>query len=118
LTRQIGKHTLTDVSAATVFLALSDPTRRTVFERLARGPLPVTELARDLPVSRPAVSQHLRVLKDAGLVTCEKHGRRQVYEVRREGLVEMRAWLDGFWDTALASYSDAVERAAHERGEP
>ncbi|HET6694383.1 MAG TPA: metalloregulator ArsR/SmtB family transcription factor [Pedococcus sp.] len=99
---------------AAVFAALADPTRRTVFERLSVGPRPVTEIARGLPVSRPAVSQHLKVLRGAGLVTVEKHGRQQVYAVRREGLEEMRRWLDGFWDSALESYAEAVRAAVTE----
>ncbi|MFP5346902.1 MAG: ArsR/SmtB family transcription factor [Actinomycetes bacterium] len=94
--------------------ALADPTRRAVFERLAIGPSAVGRLAAELPVSRPAVSQHLKVLKDAGLVTADKRGRQQVYAVRRDGLVELRAWLDRFWDEALESYAAAVERAARE----
>lgn len=103
---------------AAIFVALSDPTRRTVFERLSAGPRPVAEVARDLPVSRPAVSQHLKVLKEAGLVTAEKRGRQQIYGVRREGLAEMREWLDGFWDTALQSYAEAVQQVSEERGRP
>jgi DNA-binding transcriptional ArsR family regulator len=114
LTPSMRKPRLTDVSTGTTLTALADPTRRAVFERLAGGPRPVAEVAAGLPVSRPAVSQHLRVLADAGLVTAEKRGRQQLYRVRTEGLAELRAWLDGFWDEALTSYAAAVERAARE----
>jgi DNA-binding transcriptional ArsR family regulator len=89
---------------------LADPTRRTVFERLRRGPLPVNMLAAGLPVSRPAVSQHLRVLKGAGLVTERSEGVRRIYSVRREGLMELRDWLDGFWDEALAAFKAEAEK--------
>lgn len=76
--------------------ALGDPTRRRIFERLAEGPLPVGRLARDLPVSRPAVSQHLKVLKDAGLVVDRQVGTRRVYSVDPDGVDAMRAYLDRF----------------------
>jgi DNA-binding transcriptional ArsR family regulator len=89
---------------------LADPTRRTVFERLRRGPLPVNVLAAGLPVSRPAVSQHLKVLKGAGLVTERSEGVRRIYAVRREGLMELRDWLDGFWDEALAAFKAEAEK--------
>jgi len=95
---------------ARAFAALADPTRREVFERLAHGPLPVGELARGLPVSRPAVSQHLKVLKDAGLVTDRPEGARRVYQIDPHGLGQIRAWLDQFWDTALDAFKAAVER--------
>jgi len=95
---------------ARAFAALADPTRREVFERLARGPLAVGELARGLPVSRPAVSQHLKVLKDAGLVTDRPEGARRVYQIDPHGLGQIRAWLDQFWDTALDAFKAAVER--------
>jgi DNA-binding transcriptional ArsR family regulator len=93
-----------------VMLALADPTRRKVFERLARGPRAVGELAKGLPVSRPAVSQHLKVLKDAGLVRDHPHGTRRVYEIDPKGLGAMRAWLDRFWDEALESFRSEVEK--------
>ena len=89
--------------------ALGDPTRRQVFELLRRGPRSVGELAAALPVSRPAVSQHLRVLEDAGLVTHRKHGTRHLYGLNGNGVVELRAWIDGFWDEALARFKEAVE---------
>lgn len=90
---------------------LGDPTRRAIFERLADGPHAVGELARDLPVSRPAVSQHLRALKDAGLVTDRRAGNRRLYQVDPAGLAELRAYFDRFWDQALAGFRDAAERA-------
>jgi DNA-binding transcriptional ArsR family regulator len=95
--------------------ALSDPTRRQVFERLRAGGLAVGEIARDLPVSRPAVSQHLKVLKDAGLVTDRADGARRVYHLDPKGLGAMRAWLDQFWDVALKAYAAEVERLEKER---
>ena len=90
--------------------ALADPTRRAVFERLRGGPLPVGELAAGLPVSRPAVSQHLRVLEGAGLVTAERAGTRRLYRIDRDGLASLRAYLDSFWDDALAGFKAAAER--------
>jgi DNA-binding transcriptional ArsR family regulator len=90
---------------------LADPTRRAVFERLRTGPLPVNRLAAGLPVSRPAVSQHLKVLKGAGLVDERSEGVRRIYSVRREGLMELRDWLDGFWDEALAAFKEEVEKS-------
>jgi len=92
------------------FSALSDATRRAIFERLSEGPMAVGELARDLPVSRPAVSQHLKVLKEAGLVVDRQDGTRRLYQVNPEGVGAMRAYLDRFWSTALAAFKQAVER--------
>ncbi|THD74390.1 MAG: ArsR family transcriptional regulator [Phenylobacterium sp.] len=92
------------------FAALADPTRREVFERLAQGPRSVGDLAEGLPVSRPAVSQHLKVLKEAGLVTDHPEGARRVYQIDPQGLGQMRAWLDRFWDAALAAFQAEVER--------
>jgi DNA-binding transcriptional ArsR family regulator len=89
--------------------ALADPTRRVIFERLAERPSAVVELARDLPVSRPAVSQHLRVLKDAGLVTARPDGTRRIYQLDPAGLAELRSYLDEFWGKALLAYRAAVE---------
>lgn len=91
------------------FAALADPTRRQVFDALRGGAQPVGVLARRLPVSRPAVSQHLKVLSDAGLVTMQAQGTRHLYAIRPEGLAELRAWLDGFWDDALTRFSAATE---------
>lgn len=92
------------------FAALGDATRRQVFERLARRPMAVGELAELLPVSRPAVSQHLKVLKEAGLVIDEAQGTRRVYRVDPEGLEAMRNYLDRFWDRALAAFKAAAEK--------
>ena len=91
------------------FAALADPTRREIFERLARRPLAVGELAEGLPVSRPAVSQHLKALKDAGLVMDRAEGTRRVYQVDPRGVEAMRGYLDRFWDGALAAFKAAVE---------
>jgi DNA-binding transcriptional ArsR family regulator len=90
--------------------ALGDPTRRQIFERLAGGPRAVGELARDLPVSRPAVSQHLKVLKDAGLVIDRADGTRRLYQLNPAGIEAMRAYFDTFWNHALAAFKDAVEK--------
>lgn len=95
---------------ARAFAALADPTRRAVFERLAQGPRSVGELAAGLPVSRPAVSQHLKVLKAAGLVSDEAQGARRVYQIDPQGLGQLRAWLDRFWDAALDAFKAEVER--------
>jgi DNA-binding transcriptional ArsR family regulator len=92
------------------FAALADPTRREIFERLARAPRAVGELANELPVSRPAVSQHLKVLKDAGLVVHRTEGTRNVYEIDPNGLGELRAWLDQFWAEALDAFKAEVEK--------
>jgi len=89
--------------------ALGDPTRRAVFERLARGPLAVVDIARTLPVSRPAVSQHLKVLKEAGLVMDRAEGTRRVYQVDPEGVKALRAYFDRFWTDALEAFRDAAE---------
>ena len=96
--------------------ALGDPTRRAVFERLVDCPSAVGDLARELPVSRPAVSQHLRVLKDAGLVLDQRAGNRRIYRVDPEGLAALRAQLDRFWEKALLSFKVTVEQANEERG--
>jgi DNA-binding transcriptional ArsR family regulator len=89
--------------------ALGDPTRRAIFERLADGPRPVGELAEFLPVTRPAVSQHLKVLKAAGLVIDRQQGTRRMYQLNPEGVAALRAYLDQFWDRALASFKQTVE---------
>lgn len=94
--------------------ALADPTRRKIFESLAQGPLPVGALAERLPVSRPAVSQHLRVLSEAGLVHMRAQGTRHIYSMRPEGLAELRAWLDGFWDDVLAAYGAEFQEEGKE----
>lgn len=89
--------------------ALGDPTRRALFEHVAELPRPVGELARDLPVSRPAVSQHLRVLKEAGLVKDRQAGSRRIYELDPRGLDALRVYLDQFWNRALTSFKATVE---------
>jgi DNA-binding transcriptional ArsR family regulator len=95
--------------AKSALAALADPTRRQIFERLRSGPRAVGEIAQGLPVSRPAVSQHLAVLKTAGLVRDEAHGTRRVYEIDPKGLGALRAWLDQFWDASLASFKAELE---------
>ncbi len=90
--------------------ALGDPTRRAVFEQLREGPRSVGEIARDLPVSRPAVSQHLRVLEEAGLVTERQVGTRRLYRIAPNGLAELRAYVESFWDQALTALKEAAER--------
>ena len=94
--------------------ALGDPTRRAIFERLAERPTAVGALARELPVSRPAVSQHLKVLKDAGLVVDRRDGNRRIYHVAPDGVGALRAQLDRFWIQALAAYKEAVEQDSEE----
>ena len=89
--------------------ALADPTRRSVFERLAGGPKPVAAIAAGLPVSRPAVSQHLKVLKEAGLVADRPEGTRRIYYIDPKGLGGLRAWLDRFWDGALENFRVVAE---------
>jgi DNA-binding transcriptional ArsR family regulator len=101
----------------TALAALADPTRRRVFERLKSGPQAVGALARGLPVSRPAVSQHLKVLKEAGLVTDRPEGTRRVYHIDPQGLGALRAWLDQFWDQALAAFQAEVELGAAKEDE-
>jgi DNA-binding transcriptional ArsR family regulator len=91
------------------FAALGDPTRRAIVETLARGPRAVGELAAELPVSRPAVSQALKVLKDAGLVTERPAGTRRIYRLNPTAVAALRDQLDTFWSRALANYGDAVE---------
>ena len=95
--------------------ALGDPTRRQVFELLRSGPRSVGELASKLPVSRPAVSQHLRVLEDAGLVKHRREGTRHLYELEGDGLAELRTWVEGFWDEALARFKAAAETKGETR---
>src|SRR5882757_6536323 len=100
------------IHAAAALSALGDPTRREIFERLVKRPSAVGELANMLPVTRPAVSQHLRVLKDAGLVTETAEGTRRIYRIDPRGIGAMRAWLDGHWTGALDAfqvYADAKE---------
>jgi DNA-binding transcriptional ArsR family regulator len=101
--------------AADALSALADPTRREIFERLANGPRAVGELAQGLPISRPAVSQHLKVLKSAGLVADQAEGTRRVYHIDPAGLGAIRAWLDQFWDCALDAFQAEVAADAERR---
>jgi DNA-binding transcriptional ArsR family regulator len=101
------------LEAHRVLDALGDPTRRTIFERLRHGPRCVCELAAGLPVTRPAVSQHLKVLKEAGLVVDRPRGRRRYYGPSDRGLEAVRSYLDQFWDRALPAFKEAAERAAN-----
>ena len=89
--------------------ALGDPTRREIFERIADHPQSVGELAHELPVSRPAVSQHLRVLKDAGLVVDRQEGTRRIYAIDPNGLALLRAYVEAFWQSALMRYAQAAD---------
>jgi DNA-binding transcriptional ArsR family regulator len=103
---------------ADAIAALADPTRRAVFERLRHGPTPVVEIARGLPVSRPAVSQHLRVLKEAGLVQERRDGTRHFYSVDGDGLADLREYFEEFWQEALDAFkatAESIEKGqAHE----
>lgn len=106
---------------ANAFVALADPTRRSVFERLRKGPRAVGDIADGLPVSRPAVSQHLRVLKEARLVTAYRDGTRQFYAIDTQGLAAVRDYLDSFWGDALNAFKayaemDAPKSKARRRG--
>lgn len=108
-----GKHWLTNLpvnATADILTALADGRRRQIFEMLSEGPLAVAEIAWRLPVSRPAVSQHLKVLSDAGLVSHRVVGTRHVYRMRAEGLAGLRAYLDRLWQRALGDFKDAAER--------
>jgi DNA-binding transcriptional ArsR family regulator len=95
--------------------ALADPTRREIFERLSAGPKPVGAIASGMAVSRPAVSQHLKVLKSAGLVTDRAEGTRRVYRIDPAGLGAIRAWLDRFWTDAMADFAMEVESKREEK---
>jgi DNA-binding transcriptional ArsR family regulator len=95
---------------AKALATLADPTRRAIFERLAAKPHSVGELAHGLPVTRPAVSQHLKVLKEVGLVTDAAQGTRRVYRIDPHGLGEIRKWFDQFWDRQLDAFAEEVER--------
>lgn len=96
---------------------LGDPTRRAIFELLARRPCSVQEIADQLPVSRPAVSQHLRVLKEGGLVISQADGTRRIYRLNPEGVTALRAWLERVWSDALAGFHKIVESAHEPEGE-
>jgi DNA-binding transcriptional ArsR family regulator len=99
---------------APAITALADPTRRAIFERLADGPMAVGAIARDLPVSRPAVSQHLKVLKLAGLVNDRRDANRRLYSLDPHGLEEVRSYFDRFWNQALRSFKTAAEQRHEE----
>jgi DNA-binding transcriptional ArsR family regulator len=113
---QVSKCRLTNMPTLEVeaWTALGDPTRREIFKRLADRPLPVGELAAGLPVSRPAVSQHLKVLKNARLVADEKAGNRRIYRVDPHGINALRADLEEFWTKTLAAYKEVVDQAMKE----
>ena len=100
------------------FAALGDPTRREIFERVAAKPSAVGELARDLPVSRPAVSQHLRVLKEAGLVTETPEGTRRIYRLDPRGIAAMRDWLDAHWDATLDAFKNFADQLDDDEESP
>lgn len=97
-------------------MALADPTRRAVFESLGKSPQSVGEIAGGLPVSRPAVSQHLKILKEAGLVTDRPEGAKRIYFVNPNGLAELREWIDRMWGEALTAYAAEIEKQNQERG--
>jgi DNA-binding transcriptional ArsR family regulator len=97
---------------AQVLTALADPTRRRVFEALRSGPKPVSAIAARLPVSRPAVSQHLKALREARLVVARAEGRQRLYSIDARGVDALRNWLDGFWDETLSAFKIAAEREA------
>ena len=105
---------LLDPELDAILDALGDRSRRLILTRLGEGPLPVVEIARGMPVSRPAVSQHLKVLKGAGLVIDRAIGNRRLYQLNPEGLAELRSYLDRFWDQAMVAF----KRAAEQRREP
>jgi DNA-binding transcriptional ArsR family regulator len=101
---------LVETYTAQILDALGDSTRRSVFERLRGGPRSVREIAEGMDVTRPAVSQHLKVLKGARLVVDRAEGTRRLYAVEAQGLEALRSWLDGFWDEALTAFKEAAER--------
>jgi DNA-binding transcriptional ArsR family regulator len=97
------------------FDALGDATRRSIFERLQHGPLAVVQIAEGLPVSRPAVSQHLKVLREAKLISINSRGTRNIYQVEKEGIIAMRNYLDRFWNEALENFKRLAEQAEKKR---
>ena len=105
-------------NAQTILTALGDPTRQAILDLLLDGPQPVGELAARLPVSRPAVSQHLKVLKEAGLVIDEASGTRRLYRLDPRGLGALRTYVDRFWTHALTAFKEAVEKPGKEEGAP
>ena len=100
---------------AEVFTALADPTRRHIFEALRERPQTVGQLAADQPVSRPAVSQHLKVLASAKLVTVKPQGNRRLYLIKHDGLVDLRAYVESFWSDTLSAYDDEIERRVKDK---
>ena len=92
------------------FNALGDPTRRSIFYKLAKGPLSVVHIAEGLPISRPAVSQHLKVLREAKLISMEQKGARSMYRINKDGVLSMRDYLDSFWDQALLNFKKLAEQ--------
>jgi DNA-binding transcriptional ArsR family regulator len=104
-------------NATLMLTALGDPTRQAIFDRLSHGPMAVGQLADVLPVSRPAVSQHLKVLKDVGLVVDRQQGTRRLYQVDPDGLAELRRYLDGFWERSLSNFQQLAneEGSGHDR---
>ncbi|BEP14913.1 hypothetical protein acdb102_32240 [Acidothermaceae bacterium B102] len=106
---------MSNQQAHAIFDALGEPVRRSIIELLGDGPLPVGRLAEQLPVGRPAVSKHLRVLTEAGLVRHDSVGTRNLYALAPEGMVAAQQWLVGVWDVALDRYADAVRQAAAQR---
>jgi DNA-binding transcriptional ArsR family regulator len=102
-------------SSAKAFHALGDATRRAIFEKLRDRPLAVVDIADGLPVSRPAVSQHLKVLKEAKLISLKITGNKNIYEVNREGILAMRDYLDKFWEDALANFKQLAEQTENEK---
>jgi DNA-binding transcriptional ArsR family regulator len=104
-------------NASAILTVLGDPTRQAILDLLLEGPQPVGELAARLPVSRPAVSQHLKVLKEVGLVVDRQDGTRRVYRVDPAGLAPLRAYLDGFWKKAMVAFAEHAEKQAQEENE-
>jgi DNA-binding transcriptional ArsR family regulator len=109
---------VTTYQSGTALQALADPTRRSIFELLGTGPRSVVDIAGQVPISRPAVSQHLRVLKDAGLVSMRPAGTRRFYSLDPKGVAALRDYITQFWATSLASYADAVNQPPDRREEP
>ncbi len=103
-------------SHAAVLAALADPTRRVIVERIKAGPRSVDEIARGLPISRPAVSQHLRVLRESGLASERRAGRRRLYRLEPAGLASVRTYVEGLWDEVLSAYQSAAEKEAADVG--
>lgn len=109
---------LLDPAMEAIFDALGDRTRRLIVKKLESGPLPVVDIARDMPVARPAISQHLKVLKDAGLVVDRPVANKRLYALDPDGLVELRRFVESFWEDALTRFARFAERGLAERGLP